>query len=50
MSADGIASRREETGIGIKRRRLAEVHEDRSASLTSAKADIGMERAESRAR
>jgi len=26
------------------------VHEDRSASPTSAKADIGMERAESRAR
>jgi hypothetical protein len=50
MNANGSASRREETGIGIKRRRRTEVHEDRSASPTCAKADIDVERAESRAR
>jgi hypothetical protein len=50
MNANGSASCREETGIAIKRRRRTEVHEDRSASPTSAKADIDAERAEGCAR
>ena len=50
MNADGSASCREETDIGIKWKRRTEVHEDRSASPTSAKADIGVDQAESCAR
>jgi len=46
----GNASCREETGIGVKRKRRTEVHEVHSASPTSAKADIGVERAEGCAR
>jgi hypothetical protein len=46
----GSASCHEEAGIGIKRKRRTEVHAARSASPTSAKADIGVDQAESCAR